>query len=566
MALTSGIFEGFGISTVIPLLDFLSDAEKSNKYSLVVFGFLEFIGLSVSLRNILLLLILFFSLKAIFIVFQAVYSPQLLTTITTDLKNDFCIKVANVKYGYFSDKPLGFFNNILTTEINSTISGLNNYLRVIICIIYIGIYLFYAYLINAKLTLFVFALSIIIFFSLRKMNQYLQKLSFHVSRTNAEIQSLTIQKLYNFKYLKATGSFKPILDQIFKKIEENRKYHFKTQVLNAVPPSFVEVFSIVFLSGLVWYYVGLHNRQIGEILVLLIFFWRALTRILNFQNWWLRFCSFAGAINVVNDAYKDLDQNTEKFGTVTIPKLKNKIELQNIAFSYNSKKVIDNVNIIIPKGKSIGIVGPSGAGKTTLFDLLVGLFSPKSGVIKIDDTRYQDIDLKDLRLNIGYVTQEPVIFNDTIANNISLWNYKNRDLYYKKRIRRAAELSNCSSFIEECENSYDTILGDKGAKLSGGQRQRIAIAREIFKNPQIIIFDEATSALDAESEQLIQQSIKSMKDKYTLVIIAHRLSTIINCDFIYVLEKGHIVESGTYEELYAKDGGVFKKMCREQAI
>ena len=249
MALTSGIFEGFGISTVIPLLDFLSDAEKSNKYSLVVFGFLEFIGLSVSLRNILLLLILFFSLKAIFIVFQAVYSSQLLTTITKDLKNDFCIKVANVKYGYFSDKPLGFFNNILTTEINSTISGLNNYLRVIICIIYIGIYLFYAYLINAKLTLFVFALSIIIFFSLRKMNQYLQKLSFHVSRTNAEIQSLTIQKLYNFKYLKATGSFKPILDQIFKKIEENRKYHFKTQVLNAVPPSFVEVFSIVFLSG-----------------------------------------------------------------------------------------------------------------------------------------------------------------------------------------------------------------------------------------------------------------------------------------------------------------------------
>ncbi len=564
--LCGGIVEGLGISTVIPLINFENRSEDSDRYSEIIYDFLEFIGFGASLSSILMLVICLFSVKAVFLIFQYIYSAKISTVLNEELKKKFCIKYVNVKYDYFMNKSIGFFNNIITTEVGTTIAGLNNFIRVIICMVYIGVYLLAAFLLNPTLTTLVVVIAIIIFISLRNVNKYILKLSYLVTQTNAELQSLTIQKLYNHKYLKATNSFAPIINKLFTKIEENRKYQFITQVVNSIPPSFIEIISVISMSLIIWYYVGYQGRKIGEIIVLLIFFWRALNKLLNFQNWWQRFCSFAGSINVVNDAYKDLDQNVEKFGTATAPTLKDKIELQNITFSYNSKKVIDNVNIIIPQGKSVGIVGPSGAGKTTLFDLLVGLFSPKSGVIKIDETRYQDIDLKGLRSNIGYVTQEPVIFNDTIANNISFWNCDNKNTECMKKIKYAAESANCSSFIEECENGYETVIGEKGVKLSGGQRQRIAIAREIFKDPKIMIFDEATSALDSESERLIQESINSMKGKYTLIIIAHRLSTILNCDLVYVLNNGRIVENGAISELYERKDSIFYQMCLKQSM
>ena len=167
---------------------------------------------------------------------------------------------------------------------------------------------------------------------------------------------------------------------------------------------------------------------------------------------------------------------------------------------------------------------------------------------------------------IGYVTQEPVIFNDTIANNISFWECDSQEDICKRRIKDAVDLSSGERFINETEKGYDTIIGDKGVKLSGGQRQRIAIARELFKEPDIMIFDEATSSLDTESELLIQQSINSLKGERTVVIIAHRLSTLRNCDYIYVLEEGRIVEKGSFDELYEDTNSSFYRMCLAQNL
>jgi len=162
---------------------------------------------------------------------------------------------------------------------------------------------------------------------------------------------------------------------------------------------------------------------------------------------------------------------------------------------------------------------------------------------------------------IGYVTQEPVIFNDTIANNISFWECDSQEDICKRRIKDAVNLSSRERFINETEKGNDTIIGDKGVKLSGGQRQRIAIARELFKEPEIMIFDEATSALDTESEQLVQQSINSLKGERTVVIIVHRLSTVRNCDYIYVFKEGRIVDYGSFDELYNDKDSIFSKMC-----
>jgi subfamily B ATP-binding cassette protein MsbA len=194
------------------------------------------------------------------------------------------------------------------------------------------------------------------------------------------------------------------------------------------------------------------------------------------------------------------------------------------------------------------------------------LLTPQSGEISIDGIDYSELELSSLRNVIGYVTQEPVIFNDTIANNISFWECDSQEDICKRMIKDAAVLANCDKFINEAEMGHETIIGDKGVKLSGGQRQRIAIARELFKEPEIMIFDEATSSLDTESELLIQRSINSLKGERTIVIIAHRLSTVRNCDYIYVLKEGRIVEEGSFDELYRDTNSRFYSMCLAQNL
>jgi subfamily B ATP-binding cassette protein MsbA len=271
-------------------------------------------------------------------------------------------------------------------------------------------------------------------------------------------------------------------------------------------------------------------------------------------------------LEVISKASRILNKNVEKAGTHQINAFNNAIELRNVNFSYGSKQVFFDVNLAIQKNKSIGIVGESGAGKTTLFNIITGLLVPQSGKICIDGIDYSELELSSFRNIFGYVTQEPVIFNDTIANNISFWECDSQEDICKNRIKDAAMLANCDRFINEAEMGLVTVIGDKGVKLSGGQRQRIAIARELFKEPEIMIFDEATSSLDTESEMLIRQSINSLKGERTIVIIAHRLSTVRDCDHIYVLKEGRILEEGSFDELYGDTNSCFYSMCLAQKL
>jgi subfamily B ATP-binding cassette protein MsbA len=337
-------------------------------------------------------------------------------------------------------------------------------------------------------------------------------------------------------------------------------------MLTFIPSSIVEPISVFFISGIVLYYVGFQGKSMAEILVLVIFFYKAFTYAFRFQSDWQKFNAGLGGLEVMVKANRVLNNNVEKPGGRQINVFNKAIELRNVNFSYGSKLVFLDVNLTIQKNKSIGIVGESGAGKTTLFDIITGLLTPLSGKISIDGIDYSELELSSLRKVIGYVTQEPVIFNDTIANNISFWECDNQEDTCKKMFKDAAILANCDRFINEAEMGYETIIGDKGVRLSGGQRQRIAIARELFKDPDIMIFDEATSALDTESEKLIQQSINSLKGERTIVIIAHRLSTVRNCDYIYVLKEGRIVEEGSFDELYGKTNSRFYSMCQAQNL
>jgi subfamily B ATP-binding cassette protein MsbA len=240
---------------------------------------------------------------------------------------------------------------------------------------------------------------------------------------------------------------------------------------------------------------------------------------------------------------------------------KSGIELKGLSFKYGDEWVLRNLQLRIPKGSMVALVGPSGSGKSTLADLIPRFIDPQQGAVLVDGQDVRQLKIKELRALMGIVTQESILFNDTIAANIAFgMEQPNRD-----RIIEAARVANAHEFIMALENGYDTVIGDRGARLSGGQRQRLSIARAVFKNPPILILDEATSALDTESEKLVQEALAHLMENRTSIVVAHRLSTIQHADLIVVLEKGEITELGTHEALM-KSSGSYRRLIEMQQL
>ena len=247
------------------------------------------------------------------------------------------------------------------------------------------------------------------------------------------------------------------------------------------------------------------------------------------------------------------------------------IELHDVTFSYDEALqgsgqrerhiVLNHVNLTVPKGKTVALVGPSGAGKSTLVDLLPRFYDCTSGTITVDGMPVKELNINSLRSQFGLVSQNCILFNDTVANNISFGSER----YTADEIRAAAVVANADDFIQALPEGYNTIIGDRGMNLSGGQRQRLSIARAVLRGTPILILDEATSALDSESEQLVQQGLEALMQGRTAIVIAHRLSTIRHADLIVVLDHGRIVEQGTHDELLAA-GGMYRKLVDMQSF
>ncbi len=237
------------------------------------------------------------------------------------------------------------------------------------------------------------------------------------------------------------------------------------------------------------------------------------------------------------------------------------IEFKNVSFAYGDKQVLFDINLNVPKGKTVALVGPSGGGKSTLMDLIPHFTEPQTGEVLIDGHNINDYTAQSLRSLLGVVNQESILFNDTIFNNIAF----GKSGVTREQVEAAAKIANAHKFITETEKGYETNIGDRGAKLSGGQRQRICIARAVLNNPPILLLDEATSALDTESEKLVQDALNNLMKNRTSLIIAHRLSTIQNADIIAVLENGVVVEQGNHQELIAKSG-LYRKLIEMQTF
>ena len=568
LSFSVGFTESLGIATVIPLLSLgVNGTTGEDRYSRLVVALFDKLGIHIELISMLGLILMLFTCRSVLLFAQEVTRNFIITKLSEDLRIFFAEAYEKMRYLLYVQTDIGFFNNIITTEIGRTTGGLKQYCNVIVSTVYAAVYLFFSFFISFDATAIIIVVGLLVLLLYKRVRGRLSDLSLEVSETNASIQNWFIQFIHNFKYLKATDNTRPVINKFRNEVGQNRKRQFRSLTWLSFTRASYGIISVLIFAGIIYYIVVLKGGQILAILVPLLLLNRALDQSFRAQEHWQHFQAKTGGIKTPERARKLLSKNEESFGGNRLENIQSEISLRHVRFSFNNEHfVLDDISLNIPKNGCIGIAGKSGSGKSTLLDIICGLITPQSGEVFIDGTSYSAIERRSLRRLFGVITQESVIFNDTFSNNVSLWDASTDELGRRKRIKEVIHLADCSDFISSTEMGLDMSLGDKGVKLSGGQRQRIAIARELYRNCPILIFDEATANLDSASEQFIQRSIEKMLGHKTIIIVAHRLSTLRYCDRILVLERGRIVEEGTWKQLIETPDTLFAGMCQQQGI
>jgi subfamily B ATP-binding cassette protein MsbA len=561
ISVLAGITEGFGLTLFMPLLVQTRIAGESNDTLTVFFDrlFAAF-GVDPSIPLLFGLMALVFTGKGLIHFLQGSYRAALTARINSDVRVRTIRAVGDVRYDYYLNRETGFFSNLITLEAARAVAAFEYYCSLLISLMTIMVYGTFSLWINWQFTVATVVFGSATLYLFKTVSTRTRRFSFERSREYSRLHGLLIQSLQSFKYMKATAGFRILQHKLYASVNALSRIHYKTLVCATIVSAVAEPLVVMFVIGLMCYQLYYVQAGLAPIVVSLLFFYRIITKIMDFQKQWQLFAQFIGSVETVTGAEHDIIRYREPVAAGQPATFSRNITFDAVSFAYGASPVLSDIDLEIRKNTTVALVGASGAGKTTLVDIITGILRPERGRVLIDDRALPDIDHAAWRPRIGYVTQEPVLFNDTVANNICLWTGDPREPATAERVRSAARRAHCDQFIQGLPDRYDTVIGDRGTKLSGGQRQRIAIARELFKNPELLILDEATSSLDSESEIAIQRSIEELKGTLTVILIAHRLSTLRNADSIYVLADGRIVEHGHINDLLRQEQSAFKKM------
>ena len=496
------------------------------------------------------IVIFFFLMKNLFN-YLALYNITFVKNgLLKNLRENLYSKVLNMPISYFLNKKKGDLMSRITADIleiqTSYLSILELMVREPLTIIFTLIVMF---TISPQLTLFVTLFIPISGFIISIIGKKLRKDSKEVQQQQSNFLSIIDETISGQKVIKSFLS-ENFFHNKFKSIN-NLLYRFSNKVINRknLAGPFSEFMGILVIGVLLWF--GGKMVLISETIsgtTFIVFMGLAYNILTPAKNLSKSFYSIKKGNAAAERVFEIIEYNKNKYDenrTLDFKKFKKNITFNNVEFSYGEVKILDKISFTINKGESVALVGSSGSGKTTIANLLNGFFGPTSGNILIDDISISNITKESLYRNISIVTQESILFNDTILNNIRIGNLEAS----KEDIIEASKEANAHEFIQEQLNSYDTTIGDFGNNLSGGQKQRLTIARAMLKSPSILILDEATSSLDSESEKKIQNAIDKLMHGKTSLIIAHKFSTIKKCDKIILIDKGRIIAQGTHQEL-----------------
>jgi subfamily B ATP-binding cassette protein MsbA len=486
--------------------------------------------------------------------------------VVKDIRNKMYAKILELPLSFYSEERKGDIIARMSSDVTeiewAIMQSLEAVFREPIAVIFFLITLFYM---SVKLTLFVFVLLPITGFILGKIGKTLRGNSGKSKEHLGSLISIIEETLSGLRIIKGFNAENFMKEKFFALNEKYNKMMITIYRKTDLSSPLSETLGVTSLVIIMLYggHLVINEQSLSPsvFITYIAVFSQVIDPAKSFSN---AYYNAQKGIASAERIAKILDaQNTvvEKTNPIEISSFKTAIEYKNVSFSYSDKKVLDKISFTIKKGETVALVGQSGSGKSTIADLLPRFYDVADGEITIDGLNIKNCSIASLRNLMGIVTQESVLFNDTVMANIAFSDPNPNE----QKIIEAAKIANAHDFIMQLENGYLTTIGDRGSKLSGGQRQRLSIARAIYKNPPILILDEATSALDTESERLVQEALKNLMKNRTTLVIAHRLSTIQYADKILVIHNGSIVEYGTHEDLLALNGQ-YKKLYDVQVF
>ena len=573
LTVATALAQGFGITLLLPLLR-ASQSGSGNPEDMgtaeqVLQTMLETMGIADSMVGILAFIALTFVAKGALQFAKGGYQGYLQAQLLRELKTKLFDAYSGMDYRYYIRQNAGHFINVINQQVNRFFSSFKNFIGFTTQVVRTLSYFGFAFAVAWRFALMALGVGAVLLFLFKYLNAYVRRLSRKRSAEMSTLNKLLVQSLQSLKYIVSTGQTRHLREGVVDSVNRLTGYIFRQRTAGAFTGALKEPASVLLIVGLIAIQVAVFNDPIAPIFVALLLFHRGMQAVINMQSSWQSTMDRIGSVEMVDDEFGAVLSNQEQSGTRQIGALREGIALRHVHFAYNEADgdVLRDVNVSIPVNTTVALVGESGAGKSTLVDLLTLMLKPRTGTVKIDGVPHDEVDLASWRDQIGYVSQETVVFDDTVANNIHLWQGDvDEDPALRERMIHAAERAHADHFIRELPNGYRTVVGDRGVRLSGGQRQRLFVARELFKQPNLLLLDEATSDLDTASEQHIQDSIDALKGEVTVVIIAHRLSTVKNADRVYVLDEGRVIEEGAYHELRAREDGEFREMVEMQSL
>jgi len=565
------LMDSVGLALFIPLLQIADNSSTVNVEEVnmsvidnVVHNFFNFLGIPISITWMLALIVFIFFIKGIFFYLANKYNALAQQTVSFKMRSRLANSIMNLNYKEFVKADVGRMQNSLIAEVSLVITGCMQYIEAIKNGLFVVLYLGVAFFIDWKFSILVIiggALSNLIYkyFYVRT-----QKLSKNVTKINHRYGGVVVEIINHFKYLKATGRDQLFFQRLQNELNEMVNNYIHIAKLGAKLASIREPMTILVVCSVILIHVKVFNSPLSAVIIILFFFYRVMQKIIDIQNNWNAYLAQSGSIDNIMNYQKYLDQNREKFyhGFQKVETF-DSLDLKDINVSYENNTVLNGISISIKKNDYIAFVGESGSGKTTLVNLLSSLLPFDKGDFLLNNKNISSYDIASYKSMIGYVSQEPTIFNGDIFDNITFWDERSTDNL--ARFNKAIDMCSLRNFVDQLDKGANTVLGNNGINISGGQKQRISIAREIYKNAQILILDEATSALDSETESFIQESIQQLRGKITIISIAHRLSTVKSADCLYLLDKGSIVGFGTFQELITSSN-YFKKLAELQGL
>ncbi|MFA6446643.1 MAG: ABC transporter ATP-binding protein [Patescibacteria group bacterium] len=556
----SGLLEGVGVGSLIPLFSLLTKSSggpgAQDALTQFIGSFFNLLGLSFTLKYLLLFIAGLFILRSLMLILSNWIKVRISANYEYHKRQALLELFLDADWSFLLKQRLGHLETVLMTNVRYATLVLENTSSLIIIVTNLAVYVLIAFSISAPITAMTLILGVVFFWFLKSSFGKTRKNSRIMETVNKTIAHFLNENVMGMKTVKTMAVANSIATVGKNDFEQYRNAYVKIAFQRSLGDALMQPMGVVFICFLFAFYYKTAAFQLGAFAAIVYLIQRIFTYFQAMQSNYRALNEYAPYLQSVNMLEDEMKSRKEKTGSASDFVFKKSFDFDDVGFAYaQDRPILNSVSFSVKRGEIVGIVGPSGAGKTTLMDLALRLLDPSSGKILLDGRDVSEINLDKWRNSIGYVSQDMFLLNGTIAENIR---------FYKRisdaEIEEAAKSANIYDFIQTLPNKFETLVGERGTMLSNGQRQRIIIARILARKPKLLVLDEATSALDNESEVQIQNVIESLKGKITVLIIAHRLSTVLCADRIMALSEGKIIEQGAPQDLLKDPESYFYKV------